>query len=90
MANTPDDFTVRVAHSSEAENASIKRLAAKQGTPAPEGLVAIAEVGGEPVAAVDFSGGRAIADPERSTPEILALLHVHRLALRAIATVWGV
>jgi hypothetical protein len=90
MANTPDDFTVRVAHSNEGENASIKRLAAKQGTPAPEGLVAIAEVGGEPVAAVDLAGGRAVADPERSTPEILALLHVHRLALRAIATVWGV
>jgi hypothetical protein len=84
------NFTVRVAHSDEAESASIRRLAALQGTPAPEGLFAIAEIGGEPVAAVDFAGGRAVADPERSTPEILALLHVHRLALRAIAAVWGV
>jgi hypothetical protein len=90
MPITPDDFTVRVAHGNEAESASIRRLAALQGTPAPEGLVAIAEVGGEAVAAVDFTGGRAVADPERSTPEMLALLHVHRLALRAIATVWGV
>jgi hypothetical protein len=85
-----DEFTVRVAHSDEAPSEAIRRLAALHGAPAPEGLVAIAEVGGEPVAAVDFAGGRTVADPERSTPEILALLHVHRLALRAIVTVWGI
>jgi hypothetical protein len=90
MPITPDDFTVRVAHSNDGEGASIRRLAQLHGTPAPEGLVAIAEVGGQPVAAADFAGGRTVVDPERSTPEILALLHVHRLALRAIATVWGV
>jgi hypothetical protein len=85
----PDDLTVRVALADEAGGESIRRLAELQGGPPPQGLVAIADVGGEPVAAVAFADGRAVADPERSTPSILALLHMHRWTLRAIVTVWG-
>jgi hypothetical protein len=83
---TPDDFSVRVAL---ADDEPVRRLAELHGAPAPEGLVAIADVGGEPVAAVGFADGRAIADPERSSPAIITLLQMHRWALRAIVTVWG-
>jgi hypothetical protein len=86
---TPADVNVRVALADEAGGESIRRLAELQGGPPPQGLVAIADVGGEPVAAVAFADGRAVADPERSTPAIIALLQMHRWALRAIVTVWG-
>jgi hypothetical protein len=82
----PDNFNVRVAL---ADDAPVRRLAELHGAPPPEGLVAIADVGGEAVAAVGFADGRAIADPARSTPAIITLLHMHRWALRAIVTVWG-
>jgi hypothetical protein len=81
-----DDFNVRVALPDEEP---VRRLAERHGGPPPEGLVAIADIGGEPVAAVGFADGRAIADPERSSPAIITLLQMHRWALRAIVTVWG-
>jgi hypothetical protein len=83
---TPDDFSVRVAM---ADEEPVRRFAERHGARPPEGLVAIADVGGEPVAAVGFADGRAIADPERSSPAIITLLQMHRWALRAIVTVWG-
>jgi hypothetical protein len=86
---TPDDLTIRVGLTDDADGESIRRLASVDGDAPPQGLVAIADVGGEPVAAVGFADGRAVADPERSTPSILALLHMHRWTLRAIVTVWG-
>jgi hypothetical protein len=82
----PDDFNVRVALG---DDQPVRRLAERHGGPPPEGLVAIADVGGEAVAAVSFADGRAVADPERSSPAIITLLHMHRWALRAIVTVWG-
>jgi hypothetical protein len=85
----PDDFNVRVALADDADGAPVRRLAELQGSPPPQGLVAIADIGGEPVAAVAFADGRAVADPERSSPAIIALLQMHRWALRAIVTVWG-
>jgi hypothetical protein len=85
----PDGVTFRVSMTDEADGESIRRLASLQGSPPPQGLVAIADLRGEPVAAVGFTDGHAVADPERSNPAILALLHMHRLALRAIVTVWG-
>jgi hypothetical protein len=86
---TPNDLTIRVGLTDDADGDAIRRLAPVDGGAPPEGLVAIADVGGEPVAAVGFADGRAAADPERSTPSILALLHMHRWTLRAIVTVWG-
>jgi hypothetical protein len=84
------DVTLRVGLADEADGASIRRLAALDGSPPPQGLVAIADLGGEPVAAVGFADGHAVADPERSSSEILGLLQLHRLALRTIVAVWGV
>jgi hypothetical protein len=83
------EVTIRVALSDDADGESIRRLASLHGSPPPQGLVAIADVGGEPVAAVGFADGRAVADPDRSSPSIVALLQMHRWALRAIVTVWG-
>ena len=84
-----DDLTIRVGLTDEADGPSVRRLASLHGSPPPEGLVAIADLGGEPVAAVGFADGHAVADPERSSSEILGLLQLHRLALRAIVAVWG-
>ena len=84
-----DDLTIRVGLTDEADGPSVRRLASLHGSPPPEGLVAIADLGGEPVAAVGFADGHAVADPERATPSIIAMLQVQRLALRAIVAVWG-
>lgn len=74
----------------ESGGEAIRRLAALHGAPPPEGLVAIAHLDGEPVAALGFADGDAVADPDRSSPAIIALLHLHRLALRMVVAVWGV
>jgi hypothetical protein len=87
--NVFDQLTIRVSLTDEADGEWVRRLAALHGGPPPEGLVAIAAVGDEPVAAVGFADGQAVADPERATPSIIALLQMHRLALRAIVAVWG-
>jgi hypothetical protein len=84
-----DDLTIRVGMTDEADGPLVRRLASLHGSAPPEGLVAIADLGGEPVAAVGFADGHAVADPERATPSIIALLQVQRLALRAIVAVWG-
>jgi hypothetical protein len=86
---TPDDLTIRVALTDDGDSETLRRLEPVDGGAAPQGLVAIADLGGEPVAAVGFADGRAVADPQRSSPSILALLHMHRWTLRAIVTVWG-
>jgi hypothetical protein len=83
------EVTVRVGLSDDGDGEAICRLAALHGSAPPQGLVAIADVGGEPVAAVGFADGRAVADPDRSSPAIIALLQMHRVALRVIVTVWG-
>jgi hypothetical protein len=83
------EVTIRMSLIDEADCESLRRLAALKGAPPPLGLVAIADVDGEPVAALGFADGEAVADPDRSTPAIMTLLHLHRLALRAVVAVWG-
>jgi hypothetical protein len=45
---TPDDLTIRVGLTDDADGESIRRLAPVDGDAPPQGLVAIADVGGEP------------------------------------------
>jgi hypothetical protein len=81
--------TFRVALADDDGGVAMRRLAARDGGRAPKGLVAIADVDGEPVAAVGFADAHAVADPERAGPSVVAMLHLQRVALLAIGAIWG-
>jgi hypothetical protein len=49
----------------------------------------LAEVGGEPVAAVGLADGDVIGHPLRSSAAIVGVLHLHRLEARLIGSIWG-
>jgi hypothetical protein len=52
--------------------------------------VVLAEVGGEPVAALGLRAGDArVADPARAGAGILALLHIRRLEALLITAIFG-
>jgi hypothetical protein len=68
----------------------IRRLARLAGRAAPSGPVMLAELDGEPVAAVAIADGATVADPTRSTPAITTLLSMRRIEARLLAAVWGV
>jgi hypothetical protein len=67
----------------------INRLAALSGSRPPKGVVLLAEVEGEPVAAVGLFDRRAVADPTRSNFALRTRLHLLRLELRLIVAVRG-
>jgi hypothetical protein len=54
-----------------------------------DGPAVVAEVDGEPVAALGLRHGDVLADPDRATPGILALMHARRLEARLIMSVFG-
>jgi hypothetical protein len=67
----------------------IDRLAALSASRAPEGIVLLAEVDGEPVAAVGLFDRHTVADPARSNLALRIRLHLLRLQLRLIVAVHG-
>ena len=73
-----------------ADGVRIDRLATLSASRAPEGVVLLAEVEGEPVAAVGLFDGRAVADPRRATFAVRVRLHLLRLGLRMVVAVHGV
>jgi hypothetical protein len=89
MTIEPEAVALRLSMADGPDREAVLRLAALDGSPPPQGLVAIADVDGRPVAALGFADGDAVADRERAGPAIITLLHVHRWALRGIAAVWG-
>jgi hypothetical protein len=54
-----------------------------------DGPVLIAEIDGQPVAAVGIADGRAVADRSRTTSSLMTLLRLRRLEVRAIVAVFG-
>jgi hypothetical protein len=68
----------------------IKRLAAITGSHPPEGAMLLAEVEGDPVAAIGIFDGHAISDPRRSTFALRLRLRLLRLQVRLTAAVYGV
>ncbi len=58
-------------------------------TPDEHEPVVVAEVDGQPVAALGLRGGEVVSDPERANAGIMALLHLHRLEARLIISVFG-
>lgn len=53
---------------------AVERLAALDSAPLPHGEVLLAEVDGEPWAALGLDDGRAIADPFRRSASVVELL----------------
>jgi hypothetical protein len=72
------------------ESEPVDRLAALAGRIAPRGPVMLAELDGQPVAAIGIADGTTVADPARSTPDITILLRMRRIEARVLAALGGV
>ena len=81
---------VRLSTGDEEDRKSIDGLACEAGTASPDGAVMLAEIDGEPVAAVGFADGRTVSHPFRSHPAILRYLRLRRLEAYLIGSIWGV
>ena len=81
--------TIRGAVLDGADGERITRLAALTRTQPPEGAVLLAEIEGDPVAAIGIFDGHAISDPWRSTLALRMRLRLLRLPLRVIVTLYG-
>ena len=80
-------FRGSIGEGADAER--IDRLAALSGSRPPEGLVLLAELEGEPVAAVGLFDRHTVADPARSNLALRLRLHLLRLQLRLVVAVRG-
>lgn len=73
---TSPTISIRAATSNDGR--TLTRLAALDSAPAlPSGPVLVAEVDGEPRAALSLHDGRAVADPFEPTAELVTLLRMH-------------
>jgi hypothetical protein len=81
--------TIRGAVVDGVDGERINRLAALTHSRSPEGPVLLAEIEGDPVAAIGIFDRHAIFDPRRSTLALRMRLRLLRLPLRLIATVYG-
>jgi len=81
MSRTSPTISIRAATSNDGR--TLLRLAALDSAPVPAGPVLLAEVDGEPQAALSLHDGRAVADPFEPTAELVSLLRVHAGALAA-------
>jgi hypothetical protein len=86
---SPSTLTIRLSDGDGEDRERIRRLAALGAAPAPDGLVLVADLDGEAVAAIGFAEGEPVADPARSDGGILSLLRAYRWAIRSVAVVWG-
>ena len=50
----------------------------------------LAELDGEPVAAIAIADGATVADPVRSSPAVTTLLNMRRIEARLLAALGGV
>jgi hypothetical protein len=92
--NTPgehssSDLNFRITFGDDRDDDVIRRLADLEADEPPKGPALLAEVDGEPVAAIGFGDGRTVADRRRASASLLTLLRLRRLETRAIAFVFG-
>ena len=59
-------------------------------TPGRHEPLVVAEVDGQPIAALGLHGGKLMGDPKRVPPGVMALLQLRRLEARLIISVFGV
>jgi hypothetical protein len=82
--------SIRASRGEGADGESIRRLAVLDRRPPPRGAVVLAEIDGEPIAAVALTDGHGVADPARSTPALLGHLRLARLQNRVIGSIRAV
>ena len=75
-----DTITIRLA--GPEDERALRGLAALDSAPLPSGWMLLAEIAGEPWAAVEVRTGIAIADPFRPTSDIVALLRMRASKMR--------
>ena len=68
---------------------SVDRLAALSGRTAPQGVVLLAELAGDPVAAIGVFDGNAVADRHRSSLRMRLRLRLERLFVLSVISVRG-
>ena len=88
MDNDHSNSGVTIRLSDDADEA-VSRLASLAEREAPSGPVMLAEVDGEPVAALAVRDGHAVADPQRANAGVLAALHLRRFEARVVFAIWG-
>jgi hypothetical protein len=67
---------ITITHSTEADDRSVRRLAALDDRRPPHGPALLAYVGGELRAALGLLDGQAVADPFHRTADIIELLRL--------------
>ena len=77
--------TILIRHAAAGDGPVLMRLAALDSAPVPFGPTLIAEVDGEPRAALALRDGAVIADPFARTAELVQLLKVHAAAVAETA-----
>ncbi len=75
MSLTSPTISIRAA--THGDGPTLTRLAALDSAPVPFGPVLLAEVDGQPRAALAVRDGAVIADPFTKTSELVELLRVH-------------
>ena len=78
MSHTP---TIQIRAATAADGRALMRLAALDSSSMPFGPTLLAEVDGEPKAALALREDRAIADPFSPTSDLVALLRMHGATL---------
>jgi len=74
--------SISIRRATETDRGALERLAALDSAPIPSGEILIAEVDGEPQAAIEIAGGTTVADPFRPTAELIELLGLRAARLR--------
>jgi hypothetical protein len=74
-----------IRQATDADEATLQRLAALDGQQPLSGRALIGEIDGTPAAAVSLADGRVIADPFQATARLIPVLTMRRRSLRALA-----
>ncbi len=75
--------TISIRPATATDARTLARLAALDSAPVPFGPALIAEIDGQPRAALSVREDRVVADPFARTAEVVSLLRMHAAALDA-------
>ena len=75
--HSPTTPTISIRAAGAGDRRTVARLAALDSAPIPFGPVLLAEVDGQPRAALDVTDGRVVADPFARTADLVSVLRLH-------------
>ena len=78
----PSAWTIAIRLAEPTDMGRVDTLAALDSARPLDGDILLAEVGDEPIAAIDLHNGRAVANPWKPTAEAVRLLQLRREQLR--------